>query len=143
MNEPELNPEGGKYFTAREVTHLLPQLESIFEHIDLCRTRVEQLSSKMPRRPTTPAGIARQQLVRSQIEFLLQAVQEDIDSIARLGGVIKDLDAGLVDFLGWLNGADIWLCWKRGESSLDFWHPLHEGFSQRKSLPGRSSRSIH
>ena len=34
------------------------------------------------------------------LDFLMEAVEEDLDHIVNLGGVPKDLDEGLVDFLG-------------------------------------------
>jgi len=50
---------------------------------------------------------------------------------------VKDLLMGLVDFLGRVEGEEVWLCWKRGEKKINFWHPLYAGFTERQSL-GRS-----
>jgi len=71
------------------------------------------------------------------MEFLLGVIQEDINLVADMGGVVKDLFMGLVDFLGRVNGEEVWLCWKRGEKKIDFWHPLSAGFMERQTL-GRS-----
>jgi hypothetical protein len=62
-------------------------------------------------------------------------VRAVLDEIARLGGSTKDLDAGLVDFPGRVQGQTVNLCWKYGETAIAFWHGLDEGFAQRKALP--------
>ena len=80
------------------------------------------------------AEVAEAARVRSQIEFLLEGVQEDVEIIARMGGVVKDLFMGLVDFLGKVDGEEVWLCWKRGEKKIQFWHPHYAGFSERQAL---------
>ena len=100
--------------------------------MDACQKRTHELAATRPppasesRQPVEVADSAR---IRSQMEFLLQAVQEDIEIVGQLGGVVKDVEGGLVDFPGRVEGEDVWLCWKRGESKIHFWHPLYAGFS--------------
>ncbi len=126
-----------RYFTAREIDGLIPQLEAIFDHIMTCKARAEELAAQVfrPSDPTEPADIARIQLLRSQVEFLMEAVQEDIQHIQALGGITKDVELGLIDFLGDVEGQDVWLCWRRGEDHVRFWHPLDGGYPQRRALP--------
>ena len=56
------------------------------------------------------------------------------EDVARLGGVTKDLEAGLVDFPHLRDGDVVNLCWKHGETSIEHWHGLDEGFAKRKPL---------
>ena len=51
------------------------------------------------------------------------------------GGVPKDLELGLVDFLGLVRGHEVNLCWRYGEKQIRFWHGLDEGFGGRKAIP--------
>lgn len=113
-----------KYFTPRDVDPIIPELEKVFEHISMCKGRAEVLAAQPDQNPW----------VRSHVAFLLEAVQDDIHHIMILGGVTKDLDAGLVDFPGQLHGEEVWLCWKRGEPRVRYWHAIDEGFSQRQAL---------
>ena len=126
-----------KHFTPRDINQLIPKLEQIFEHIEACRARAQALaaSNTPAAKPATAEAIARNQLIRSQVQFLTEAVQDDVNHILRLGGVTKDLEAGLVDFPGRVHGEEVWLCWKRGESAVRYWHALNEGFSSRQILP--------
>jgi hypothetical protein len=131
-----------KIFKPQEVDVLIPQIEKIFEHMDTFQKRTQELAASRPPAGAHPtvSEIAESARIRSQIEFLLQVVQEDMDQIGTLGGVVKDLGAGLVDFPGRLEGEDVWLCWKRGERKIDFWHPLYAGFSERRTIRRSENR---
>ncbi|HXJ80150.1 MAG TPA: DUF2203 domain-containing protein [Candidatus Methylomirabilis sp.] len=58
-----------------------------------------------------------------------------LKEILTLGGVTKDLQVGLVDFPGQVDGETVNLCWKAGETEVRFWHGLDEGYAKRKPLP--------
>jgi hypothetical protein len=132
-----------KIFTPREVDTLLPKLESIFHHMDSCRTRVLELNKERPAGgdQQTVAEVADTARIRSQMEFLLQAVRDDVTLVEQVGGVVKDVEGGLVDFLGRVGGQEVWLCWKRGEKKIRFWHPLYAGFSERQTLKRNEDRT--
>jgi len=61
----------------------------------------------------------------------LRQVVEDIESH---GCLLKDLDIGLVDFPCRVGERELYLCWKLGESRIQFWHDMEEGFAGRKPL---------
>jgi hypothetical protein len=132
-----------KIFKPQDIDHLIPKLEKIFTHIDACQRRTQELAQSRPPQgaAATAAEIADSARIRSQIDFLLGVIQEDISLISDLGGVVKDLSAGLVDFPGRVEGEDVWLCWKRGETKIHFWHPLYAGFSERQALPRSENRT--
>ena len=106
-----------KLFTPREVDDLLPKLESIFVHMDVLQKRTHgacRHAASTPRRILRLGEVAESEArIRSQMEFLLNAVHEDIRLIEQLGGAVKDIDTGLVDFLGRVEGEEVWLCWKK------------------------------
>lgn len=122
-----------KYFTPRDVDHLIPQLEEIFGHMDECRTRAGDLANH------AVAAAQNKELhsdpqTRDRVHFLLAAVEDDVQHIQRLGGITKDLDQGLVDFPGQVEGQEVWLCWKRGETKIRYWHALDQGYTERQAL---------
>ena len=68
-----------------------------------------------------------------------QALAVEIDSCIRelqaLGVVYKmPFDAGLVDFPGEIDGRAVYLCWRLGESSVEYWHELEAGYAGRQPL---------
>ncbi len=56
-----------------------------------------------------------------------------------MGGVVKDLETGLVDFPGPRpgrpDGPVVNLCWKLGEDAVRFWHGMDEGFARSEAAP--------
>ena len=132
-----------KIFRPQEVDALIPKVEKIFSHMDACQKRTQELAKSRPPQGAlaTAAEIADSARIRSQIEFLLEAIQEDITLVGALGGVVKDLAQGLVDFPGRVEGEDVWLCWKRGEQKINFWHPLYAGYKERQALQRSENRT--
>lgn len=70
-----------------------------------------------------------------RLDGLAIEVREALQRIAALGGVTKDLEMGLVDFPGLVDGETVNLCWKFGEAAVRFWHGLDEGYAKRRPLP--------
>jgi hypothetical protein len=51
-----------------------------------------------------------------------------------LGVVVRDLEAGLVDFPTLRDGEPAWLCWRLDDPDLAYWHTTSEGFASRRPL---------
>ena len=75
-----------------------------------------------------------------QVTRLTETVKAGLAEITRMGGTIKDLALGLVDFPHRRAGRVVNLCWKYGESAVTHWHGLDEGFANRKPLDPRGER---
>ena len=63
----------------------------------------------------------------------------EADAVERMNGLgclVKDLEAGLVDFYSLQDDEPVFLCWQFGEPAVAHWHALDEGFSGRKPLEG-------
>lgn len=62
------------------------------------------------------------------------AIERLAKNIRSKGCVIKDLNAGLLDFLSERNGREVYLCWRFGEPQIEFYHELHTGFQNRQHI---------
>jgi hypothetical protein len=71
---------------------------------------------------------------QEQVEQEAGGVARCVEGIHELGGVVKDLDQGLVDFPAMREGEEVLLCWRLGENEVAYWHGLDEGFAGRKPL---------
>lgn len=75
---------------------------------------------------------------RDQLERRTQSIAAEIDSFVRelesLDVELKGFDSGLVDFPGEKDGRPIYLCWRLGEPSVQFWHELDAGYAGRQPL---------
>lgn len=62
------------------------------------------------------------------------AIEKLAKKIHSTGCIIKDLNAGLLDFLSEKDGREIYLCWKFGEPQVEYYHELHTGFQGRRRI---------
>jgi hypothetical protein len=56
------------------------------------------------------------------------------EELGRLDIVVRDLDAGLVDFPALRGGEEIYLCWLVDEPAVAHWHAVEAGFLGRQPL---------
>ena len=72
------------------------------------------------------------------LEREIQAVARDIDAfqgeLEALGIQLKDRRIGLIDFPSEMDGRQVLLCWRLGESSVQYWHDEHSGYAGRQPL---------
>jgi hypothetical protein len=137
------------HFTVAEVEDLIPSLEQIFTDVLQLRAGLRQVEEKLDR-----AGVkmSREDLLESDggspevrqakavFRGFYEALSDELDNIRELGGEVKDLDSGLVDFPGRRGSEEILLCWKLGEKHIGFWHPVDAGFSGRRPIDAQIPR---
>lgn len=65
---------------------------------------------------------------------IMHAMLNEIQKLAVVGAVVKDIDEGLVDFFSFHDDHDILLCWKFGEKTIEYWHDVETGYEGRKPV---------
>jgi hypothetical protein len=82
------------------------------------------------------ALVDREQLraVRARRADLAQGLKAAVEAVQSCGCLIKDLNAGLVDFPAWFCGREVYLCWRLGEDRIGFWHEVEDGFRGRRPI---------
>ena len=143
-------------FTVAEVEALIPALERIFVQVLQLRAGLRALGQKLDRAGVKPSRQDSQDSDDGDSEFPLEseiddgppavrqakavfrgldeALNDELDRIRSLGGEVKDLELGLVDFPSTREGEDILLCWKLGEKSIGYWHAVDGGFASRRPI---------
>lgn len=128
-----------KFFTIEEANRMIPFLRRILEEIRSKRREAyeKQLmleeSLKMVWKGEGPAIKGFFQL-KEELEFILDEIQEKLNTIDKYGCIIKDAEKGLVDFPALIKGQEVYLCWRIDEERISYWHGLNEDFSGRKPL---------
>jgi hypothetical protein len=129
-----------RVFTVEEANALLetvrPLAEQMVAHqraLAEAMARQERIESKVRTNggaipPSEPAEVA------AAISEEAEAVARCLERIQELGAVVKDLDAGLVDFPAIRGDEEVFLCWQLGEDEIRYWHGVDEGFAGRKPL---------
>ena len=133
-----------KFFDLEQAEKLLPQLQRWLEIATGARKElaeieqeyarmVEDISLLGGRMIDVPHFSRRKQEKKQWISRLQNTARKIEDS----GCLLKDLEAGLVDFPCQVDGREVYLCWKSGEPSIQFWHNTDEGFAGRKPVDGK------
>uniref|UniRef100_A0A7C1FIK2 DUF2203 family protein n=1 Tax=Caldilinea aerophila TaxID=133453 RepID=A0A7C1FIK2_9CHLR len=122
-----------RYFTLAEAQATLPQVKKLMEQVQSARREILRL------RPEALPAIEQAALnggnkLLGELAVHAMRLEEGVRGIMALGAVIKDIDAGLVDFIGLRNGREIFLCWRYGEETIGYWHELNAGFAGRRPL---------
>jgi hypothetical protein len=69
-----------------------------------------------------------------QLDSVVKDLMANIQELEDLGVKLRDIDTGLLDFPAKRFGEVVYLCWKYGEASIEFWHTQSEGFASRKQI---------
>lgn len=120
-----------KYFTVEEANALLPTLQPLMERLLNRRARASRIAQQLGHL----LGDYRSNVGSPELSTLTQdfvAIERMINQIQNYGVLLKDVNAGLLDFLSERNGRDVYLCWKFGEETVSHFHELHTGFSGRQ-----------
>ena len=134
--------EGPKrYFTVAEAEALIPKLGEIVASLMEAQSRVKEIQETIQTEQEhimVSGGFAVDRALwrerKSELDKLVELLQDGMTEILELGAVPKDLQLGLVDFPHLLNGEEVNLCWRYGEKGIRYWHGLDEGYPGRKAL---------
>jgi len=69
-----------------------------------------------------------------ELDTVVKDLMARVSELEDLGVRVRDIDSGLIDFPANRFGNTVYLCWRYGESEIEYWHGANEGFSGRKSL---------
>jgi hypothetical protein len=72
--------------------------------------------------------------LRLRMQGLVDQMAAGVARIDQLGLTLRDIESGLIDFPALVSGRQVWLCWRRGESAVEWRHELDSGFSGRRPL---------
>jgi hypothetical protein len=136
-----MSDEPAKLFSLTEAERTRAEVEPILHDALVARRRMNELDATLGGVISrinqsggllvSPDGVAK---VRVERESVVQIIREALDRIQSTGCIVKDLDAGLLDFPAQLNREDIYYCWRMGEDRIRFYHRQDEGFAGRKPL---------
>ena len=129
-----------RHFTTEEANEALGEVRPLTEELVGHRRALVELQERQAAITSRIAGNGGN-VEPHELEDVQGRLDEEVAGIARcvagiheVGALVKDLDAGLVDFPAIRDGEEILLCWRLGEDEIGFWHGLEEGFSGRKPL---------
>jgi hypothetical protein len=128
-------------FTLAEAKGLLPTVGRLLREAVALKGELEQAERQMQAlagQITLMGGMvvdrSRVRNAREQRDKSAAQLREALEGVQETGCVVKDLDMGLIDFPTLYRGREVYLCWKLGEGTIEFWHGVEEGFAGRKPI---------
>jgi hypothetical protein len=139
--------EAMKTFTLEEAQALLPVLESLLKRAMESKQAAQGVESgltELARRIYFMGGMkvdtARIAEQRAEMEAHMQRARETVTEIDAIGVQVKDINTGLLDFPCRIDDEIVLLCWRVGESSIEYWHTAEDGVKGRQPLDERFRR---
>jgi hypothetical protein len=135
-------------FTPESANRALPYVKAVVEDmIDACnRIRAAEESRSKSGAPLPGAAARDREEARRQADDARRLARADLQRVTReleaVGVEVKDPETGLLDFPGEIDGRRVYLCWKRGEEKVAYWHDLETGFRGRRPIPGASGPGV-
>lgn len=126
-------------FTPAEVNRVIPELERIIKYVRSLEGEIQEKEWRLKQTKVEARrqgeAVAEDTFLRdeAEIDFLRILVQGQFERVRELGGEVKG--GFLVDFPGQIDGKDVLLCWKPGETEMRWYHGLYEGMMGRKPIP--------
>jgi hypothetical protein len=130
-----------RYFTLEEAQRTLVDIIPVFRRALSLRVEMreaEQQLQDISRQVILSGGMMldREHVggIRRTRDQAVERLRAIIDTIQETGCIIKDLDAGLLDFPTLYKDREVYLCWRADEDGIAYWHPIDEGFRGRKPI---------
>jgi hypothetical protein len=114
-----------RFFTPTEANALLPEVRALF---DQALERHKRMAAVLGSGPESLRARS------AEVERLEGEVKGLIEKISALGVEVKGLDQGLLDFPALRDGRPVYLCWRTGDETIEWWHPVSTGFAGRQKL---------
>lgn len=130
-----------RYFTRDQAERLLPKIERIIR--EALSLKAEFQESDEALQVTTRDIMMRGGMTMDRDKILKVRESRDssatklnaaLEAIQEEGCQVKDLDIGLLDFPTLYQGEEVLLCWRLGETRIEYWHGIEEGFRGRKPI---------
>jgi len=130
-----------RFFSLTQAEKLLPLLESAIRQAITRKAEYDQAEAEWQSFSQRLMATGGMQVDRARLleqkkrrEAVALELKDCVERVQEFGCVVKDLEIGLIDFPTLFNGQEVYLCWKLGESGIQFWHGVQEGFRGRKAI---------
>jgi len=119
-----------RLFDVEEAEAALPMLNELLPRIRESRRALIASSARITEAVQSDGGgVAGTDWFSAQ-----QSLRTDLTLLADEGILLRDPEAGLVDFPAERDGTRVFLCWRLGEERVAWFHEERAGFSNRRPL---------
>lgn len=133
-------PYFDKHFTIEEANSLIPWVRDIFHQIHqyISDEREKKIIPLFQDPHTATNGKLNgngKAHPKKDPKEIMEKINSLIAELTDAGIVIQDVSRGLIDFPGYVNGEEVFLCYELGDgNSIQYWHNLDAGYAGRTPL---------
>jgi hypothetical protein len=121
-----------KFYSVEEANAMVPQVQPLLQRIrDTQQSLAEDKTLATVREKAALNGGGRP---GRHLAELTRTLERDLRQLDEWGIVLRDPSIGLIDFFHRRQGETVFLCWKLGETSVGWWHPVDTGIAGRQRL---------
>jgi hypothetical protein len=131
-----------RQFTREEAQVLIPRLTEIVLQLQDRKREYDKHEAKVAELTVRMRGNGH--MVESELKAAQAGLERAVgelnalaDQVHDIGCELKGIEEGLIDFRTEMDGREVYLCWKLGEESIEWWHELQTGFAGRQPLEER------
>lgn len=124
---------GRKIFTLAQANRSLPFVSRVVSDIVARHKKICRIEERCQTNDHAHSMEDLEQ-IRDQYVDELDGLQDLIEELDQVGCQLKDWQRGIVDFLAFINGRPVELCWRLGETRVSHWHEVDAGFRGRETL---------
>ena len=136
-------PEPARFWTVAEANRRLDGLRELLPRIRAWVARLGTIGEERERlatfwgpelRATDHPDRALLDRLEQEATNLRGQLEKEVQGLRSEGIEVKDLESGLVDFYAVLDQEVVFLCWRRGETDIGYFHRLDGGFRTRRPI---------
>lgn len=122
-----------RLFTTEEANAVLPEIRPLLAEALAARQEILRLKPELE--STFERAVGNGHNIESpELLDAFERVRTALKNIQSRGVLVKDVNSGLLDFPSLREGKIVFLCWRYGEPSVEFWHDLDSGFAGRQPI---------
>ena len=122
------------YFTITSANEKLPAIIEKFKTVTDLKNEIIKTEQQLNSSLSPTSKFEQYVTIKQKLNSVITKFYQAIEDLENTGVVIKGIDEGLLDFPSKRFDDDVWLCWKKGETEIKFWHEKDVGFSGRKPI---------
>ena len=116
-----------RLFTLEEATGMIPTVATHLESMQDASRELERVQERLEAlRPFTVEAVN----AHREAAFLVHEVHSHKAELDRLGVIVKDVEAGVVDFPSQLGAEVVWLSWEQGTDGITHYQRIGEEVSK-------------
>jgi hypothetical protein len=130
-----------RLFSLEEANALLPQLESILSRLTKKKEAMDRMHDELfisellheatQQKRASSDGDGRLDAGAQDVDERVSELEADLAQIKSFGCILRNLDAGWVEFPANFQGEVIYFCWKKGEPAVGFYRQMNSAFTER------------